>query len=52
MTGEIPEYGVETPTLNFRSIAIRRHFQRITMSGLVKHDGETGMPLKGSQFYL
>ena len=50
--GEIPEYGVETPTLEFQIYRHKETFSADYNVRLVKHDGETGMPLKGSQFYL
>ena len=50
--GEIPEYGEEPPTLEFQIYRHKETFSADYNVRLVKHDDETGMPLKGSQFYL
>ena len=50
--GEAPEYGVEVPSLEFEIYRHKETFQADYNVRLVKHDDETGMPLKGSQFYL
>ena len=49
---ERQEYGVETPTLEFQIYRHKETFSADYNVRLVKHDDETGMPLKGSQFYL
>lgn len=49
---ERQEYGAETPTLEFQIYRHKETFSADYNVRLVKHDDETGMPLKGSQFYL
>ena len=49
---ERQEYGAETPTLEFQIYRHKETFSTDYNVRLVKHDDETGMPLKGSQFYL
>lgn len=47
-----PEYGVEPPELEFNIYRHKEIFSADYNVRLVKQDDETGMPLKGSQFYL
>lgn len=49
---ERPEYGTETPSLEFQIYRHEETFSSNYNVKLIKYDDETRMPLKGSQFYL
>ena len=48
----LPEYGTEAPELEFRVFRHEETFRADYNVKMKKLDDETGMPLKGSQFYL
>ena len=50
--GAYPEYGGEEPELTFQIFRHEETFESSYNVKLKKLDDETGMPLKGSQFYL
>ena len=49
---DIPGYGTEDPEMDFRIFRHKETFSATYNVKLKKLDDETGMPLRGSQFYL